>query len=127
MKTAVLLHGTGGNNQDYFWFADTKSWLESHGYRVWWPQLPNPDKPTLEAWLSFFEHNSPAFEPGSALTGIINSDNDPWGCTDAAARFVATKLYATQVTMVGHGHMGSVAYHQSYRQFPLIKQLLAQV
>lgn len=31
MKTAILLHGTGGSDADYFWFADTKQYLESGG------------------------------------------------------------------------------------------------
>lgn len=27
MKTAWLLHGTGGSDTDYFWFEDTKKYM----------------------------------------------------------------------------------------------------
>lgn len=47
MKTTFLLHGTGGSNKDYYWFAYAKKYLESKGYKVWWPQLPNTEKPEL--------------------------------------------------------------------------------
>lgn len=47
MKQAILLHGSGGSDKDYFWFADTKKHLESKGYTVWWPLLPDTDHPEL--------------------------------------------------------------------------------
>ena len=46
MKTALLLHGTGGSDTVIFGFADTKQHLESIGYDVWWPLLPNTENPT---------------------------------------------------------------------------------
>jgi predicted alpha/beta hydrolase family esterase len=57
MKTAVLLHGTGGSNKDYFWFADTKKYLEDNGYQVWWPLLPHTEKPKLQETLLFIEEH----------------------------------------------------------------------
>lgn len=57
MKQAVLLHGTGGSDTDYFWFADTKAYLESNGYEVWWPLLPHTEKPNLVESLGFLADN----------------------------------------------------------------------
>jgi predicted alpha/beta hydrolase family esterase len=57
MKTAWLLHSTGGSDEDYFWFADTKQYFESKGYKVWWPQLPHTEKPNLEETRNFIEDN----------------------------------------------------------------------
>src|SRR3989344_819661 len=60
MKTAFLLHGTGGSSKDYFWFADTKKFLQKLGYEVWWPQLPHTDSPNFQETLEFVEDNMPA-------------------------------------------------------------------
>jgi predicted alpha/beta hydrolase family esterase len=57
MKRAVLLHGTGGSNIDYFWFADTKKYLENKGYELWWPLLPHTEKPNLVESLGYLADN----------------------------------------------------------------------
>jgi len=62
MKTALLLHGTGGSEKDYFWFADTKNYLESRGYSVWWPLLPNTQRPELSETYDFVERNRPTLD-----------------------------------------------------------------
>ena len=183
MKTAVLLHGTGGSDQDYFWFADTKQALEANGYTVWWPLLPNTSKPTLKESLLFLAKNIPDLDEESVIIGhssacplilslleqaytqvskailvsgfyqdidnggqsnlmlqdtydwqkirsnakeiyLLNSDNDPWGCNDQQARKAAESLCAPLIVMFGQGHMGSGAFNQPYKQFPLIKKLL---
>lgn len=67
MKTAVLLHGTGGSEIDYFWFEDTKQHLELKGYNVWWPLLPNTDKPELQKNLNFLGENMPALDEESII------------------------------------------------------------
>lgn len=69
MKTAVLLHGTGGSDKDYFWFADTKQFLESKGYEVWWPQLPHTDKPEFVETRNFIEQNLPAMDEQTIIIG----------------------------------------------------------
>jgi len=182
VKTAVLLHGTGGSDKDYFWFADTKQALEANGYEVWWPQLPNADKPNLQDALEFVQKIAPALDEQSFLVDhssacplilswlerldhpvakvilvggfyqdihdgqshlmlqekydwqkikananeiyLLNSDNDPWGCTDQQTRPAAQKLNAPLVTMFGQGHMGSGTFNQPYREFVLVKRLL---
>lgn len=55
---------------------------------------------------------------------LINSDNDPWNCTDAQAREPAKKLGAQFVFAKGEGHMGSDSFKQPYREFPILKDLL---
>jgi len=69
MKTVMLLHGTGGSDEDYFWFADTKHYLESKGYEVWWPLLPHTDKPNLEETRNFIEDNLPAIDENAIIIG----------------------------------------------------------
>ena len=69
MKQAILLHGSGGNDRDYFWFADTKQYLESKGYEVWWPQLPNTNRLQLEESLAFVEENMPPLDEESIVIG----------------------------------------------------------
>jgi hypothetical protein len=52
MKNAIILHGTGTKNTD-FWFPSVKRALEAKGYDVWLPQLPNDECPNLQEWLPF--------------------------------------------------------------------------
>lgn len=56
MKNAIILHGTGDKNTD-FWFPYLKEKLEKKGFEVWLPQLPNAEKPNIEDWLSFVLEN----------------------------------------------------------------------
>lgn len=61
MKTAWLLHGTGGSDKDYFWFSDTSQYLVTQGYQVWWPQLPHTEKPNLEETRNSIEEDDMHF------------------------------------------------------------------
>ncbi len=183
MKTAYLLHGTGGSGTDYFWFDDTKTYLESKGYSVWWPSLPNTHKPELNDSIYFLENNAPPFDEETIMIGhssacplllsfmqymkvqikqvilvagyydkfedndvanlmleptydwasiqeasdeiiMINSDNDPWDCTDQKARASALRLGAPLILTSGQGHMGSTTFEQPYREFDLLKRLI---
>jgi uncharacterized protein len=185
MENAWLLHGTGGSDTDYFWFADTKKYLEQHGYKVWWPQLPHTEKPNLIETRNFIEEYKPRLWEDAIIIGhssacpvilhllqyfkvqikqvilvsgfyqpldddgystlmlqdeeydwqaikaaakeiiLINSDNDPWGCDDKQARPVAEKLGAKFVLAKRQGHMGPGAFNQPYKEFSLLKELLA--
>jgi len=69
MKTAILLHGTDGSDTDYYWFAETKTYLEKHGYDVWWPLLPHTEKPELAETLSFVLDNMPTLDTQSIVVG----------------------------------------------------------
>lgn len=75
MKQAVLLHGVGGNDTDYFWFTDTKAYLESKGFNVWWPQLPNANKPRLDQCAEFIEDAMPPIDESSII--ITHSSGCP--------------------------------------------------
>ena len=67
MKNVIILHGTGDKPTD-FWFPWLKENLEKHGYEVWLPALPNPDKPNLKDWLPFILENR-KITPETVLVG----------------------------------------------------------
>ncbi len=69
MKQAIMLHGSGGSDKDYFWFADTKAHLESLGYAVWWPLLPNTDHPKLAETKDFVQRNLPPIDEETIFIG----------------------------------------------------------
>src|SRR5690349_8475849 len=50
VKNAVILHGTD-ETKDSFWFPWLIKELESRGYSVSLPQLPDADVPDLAKWL----------------------------------------------------------------------------
>jgi predicted alpha/beta hydrolase family esterase len=52
MKNAILFHGGYSTPHDY-WFPSIAAFLQSHGYTVWSPQLPEADHPTLDVWRSY--------------------------------------------------------------------------
>ncbi len=56
MKNAIIFHGTGDKNTD-FWFPYLKEKLEGKGFEVWLPQLPNSEIPNLKDWLTFILEN----------------------------------------------------------------------
>jgi predicted alpha/beta hydrolase family esterase len=55
---------------------------------------------------------------------FVNSDNDPWGCTDAEGRKMVQKLAGTLIIPKGQGHMGSQTYNQPDTEFPLLIKLI---
>ncbi len=50
MKTAYIIYGWGGNANES-WFPWLKSELEKRNFKVNIPSMPNPDHPTIEAWI----------------------------------------------------------------------------
>lgn len=55
---------------------------------------------------------------------FVNSDDDPWECTDKQGRIMFDHLGGTQIILHGEGHMGSGTYRQPYKEFPLIARLV---
>lgn len=56
---------------------------------------------------------------------FINSDNDPWGCTDSEGRYMLDALNkGTLIIPKGQGHMGSGTFNQPFTEFPLLLKLL---
>ncbi len=56
MKNAIILHGWD-SSPNLFWFPWLKENLEKRGYKVWAPQLPNPQKADLKDWVPFVLQN----------------------------------------------------------------------
>ena len=61
MKNAVILHGTVFNSGDPTtnnnWFPWLKTELETKGYQVFLPELPNPDKPNAKTYTKLLFDN----------------------------------------------------------------------
>lgn len=55
MKNAIILHGTG-ETPESFWYRHIQANLTSYR-RVWLPQLPDKDKPTLKKQVPFVYQN----------------------------------------------------------------------
>jgi uncharacterized protein len=55
---------------------------------------------------------------------FINSDNDPWGCTDEAAKPTWNKIGGLLIVPKGEAHMGSTKFNQPYKEFPLVLKLI---
>ena len=56
---------------------------------------------------------------------LINSDNDPWGCTDAEGRYILDSIGKGKlIVMKGEGHMGSDKFKQPYKEFPFLLKLV---
>ena len=54
MKTAFIIHWTGGNPGEN-WFPWMKQELEVKGYQVFVPTLPTPDNQSLTSWKDAFD------------------------------------------------------------------------
>jgi len=55
---------------------------------------------------------------------FVNSDNDPWKCDDKQGRYMFDRLGGIQIILHGEGHMGSDAFKQPYKKFPLLVKLI---
>ena|SRR5581483_3744442 len=56
---------------------------------------------------------------------FINSDNDPWGCTDKEGKYMLDNIgKGTLIVPKGEGHMGSERFNQQYNNFPLLLKLI---
>lgn len=54
---------------------------------------------------------------------FINSDNDPWTCDDKQGKIMQDHL-GGRLIIRHDGHMGSTTYHQPYKEFPLLLELI---
>lgn len=73
MKNALILHGTSGTPES-FWQPSIKQFLESIGYQVQVPQLPDTDYPDLEKWLPValdFDFNEESILIGHSAGGPL--------------------------------------------------------
>jgi uncharacterized protein len=58
VKNAIILHGTLGSPEGN-WFSWLKTELENKGVKVWLPQLPHAERPSLREWSDFVHGNCP--------------------------------------------------------------------
>lgn len=86
------------------------------------PIAANPDAPLMLQE----RYDWPRIRRSAREITFINSDNDPWGCTDAQARAAATHLTATLIVPIGEAHMGSQSLGQPYKQFPLLERVISR-
>lgn len=69
MKNALILHGTNGNSQEN-WFPWLNQELESRGYKIWVPDLPDADKPNIQRYNQFLLSNKDwSFNEETVLIG----------------------------------------------------------
>lgn len=69
MKNALILHGTGGNSQSN-WLPWLKKELEKKDYKVWVPNLPQSDKPSIKRYNKFiFKNKDWQFNNESIIIG----------------------------------------------------------
>lgn len=55
---------------------------------------------------------------------FINSNNDPYGCTDVQGKKMFDNLGGKLIILDGEGHMGSISYDQPYKEFPFLLNLI---
>ena len=57
MKKVYLIHGWGGNDSSEGWFGWLKHGLKEKGVEVKGFNMPNTNKPQIEAWIGFLKEN----------------------------------------------------------------------
>ena len=55
---------------------------------------------------------------------VVNSDNDPWGCSVEVGLDLIGKIGGTLIVPHNQGHMGSESKKQPYCEFPLLLKLI---
>ncbi len=69
MKNALILHGTNATSEDN-WFPWLQQQLEERGWKVWVPDLPNADKPSMKRYNKFILSNEGwVFDQNSVIIG----------------------------------------------------------
>lgn len=68
MKNAIILHGTDGKSTDD-WFPWLKSEMEGRGYKVWVPDLPGANEPSIKRYNEFLLSQGWEFDSETVLIG----------------------------------------------------------
>lgn len=55
MKRVFIIHGWGGHPEEG-WFPWLKKELETKGFKVLIPAMPNTEEPKIETWVPFLSH-----------------------------------------------------------------------
>lgn len=68
MKNALILHGTDAHHA-YNWFPWLKAELEKEGWKVWVPDLPQADRPSIDIYNDFLLNSQWQFDQDSIIVG----------------------------------------------------------
>ena len=68
VKRAFIIHGYQSFPEEA-WLPWLKAELEKRGYTVWLPAMPNPDRPTIGAWIPFISNLVGEPDEGTVLIG----------------------------------------------------------
>ncbi|MBR9682795.1 MAG: serine hydrolase family protein [Candidatus Aenigmarchaeota archaeon] len=68
MKKVYIIHGWGGAPQEG-WYPWIKKELESKGYAVDIPTMPNTDEPTIEEWTSYMKEQVSTLDKETYFVG----------------------------------------------------------
>lgn len=68
MKNALILHGASANPEAN-WFPWLQQKLETNGYKVWVPQLPNADHPDMTTYREFIFASDFEFNDETIIIG----------------------------------------------------------
>jgi len=58
MKKAIIVHGWAYNPESG-WYPHVKKELESKGFHVQVPEMPNPEEPKINDWISKLKETIP--------------------------------------------------------------------
>lgn len=86
---------------------------------AFYQNLPNYSEPIIKPsydWEKIKQHVANSY--------VLNSDNDPWGCTAEVGLDIINKMGGTLIVPHGEGHMGSDYFNQPYKEFPLLLKLI---
>ncbi len=98
MKRAVILHGTNGDPSKSGWQRWLKNELQSAGYKVFFPHLPDSNRPDLEKYDKFLQDSGWDFSDNivighsSGSTALLHLLSQGWFPHIRAAVLVGTFL-----------------------------------
>lgn len=96
-KTALILHGNGGNGQKN-WYPWLRKELENRGYVVFTPDMPESDKPILEKWIDALTPLLPVINKETIIIG------HSLGCPTAIQFVSQNKLQVKKLILVAPTH-----------------------
>lgn len=68
MKKVYIIHCWEGSSK-LFWVPQLKQYLESLGYDVVAPDMPNTDEPVIEEWVGYLEKKAKDFDENTVFVG----------------------------------------------------------
>ncbi|MDD5750668.1 MAG: alpha/beta fold hydrolase [Candidatus Pacebacteria bacterium] len=101
IKRVLIIHGWGSNSKEH-WFLEEKNRLETKGFAVSVPDMPDSQTPKKDAWLKVIEEFSP--DENSILIGHSLGGTAILRYLEKAGRKVgASIIVAAPVRKLGSG------------------------